>query len=122
MRSYAHDSLRTQMANGEIDLDYDDEELRDQLNIITFKFTNRGGIQITPKDEMKNEMGGSPDRLDAVIMAACDMSPWLGNPYNRLPLGAVVAQDREEVQDFGLETYVDQLQPLRFRGFGKRGW
>jgi len=122
MRSYAHDSLRTQMANGEIDLDYDDDELREQLNIVTFKFTNRGGIQITPKDEMKNEMGGSPDRLDAVIMAACDMSPWLGNPYNHLPVGSVIAKEPEEVLDIGLHDYVDELQPLRFKGFSRRPW
>lgn len=123
LRSYAHDSLRTQMMNGEIDLDYDDDELREQLNIVTYKFTNRGGIQITPKDDMKTEMGGSPDRLDAVIMAATDMSPWTGNPYNALPVGAMVAADREEIPDMGLREHLNELQPLRFQGFGKnRSW
>lgn len=123
LRDYAHDSLRTQMAEGEIDLDYDDDELREQLNIITYKFTTRGGIQITPKDDMKNEMGGSPDRLDSVIMAATDMSPWLGNPYNNLPLGSVVAQDREEIQDYGLAEYIRAPgSPMIFGGFAKRPW
>lgn len=96
-RSYAHDSLRTQMVEGLIDLDFDDDVLRDELQIITYKFTNRGGIQITPKDDMKSEMGGSPDRLDAVIMASCDMSPWIDNPWNKFSEGAAVTQDREEI-------------------------
>lgn len=105
-RAFSHDSLRTQMVEGQIDLDYEDDLLREELQIITFKFNTRGAIQITPKDEMKTEIGGSPDRLDAVIMASCDMSAWTGNPYNRLPVGAVVAQDREDVLDYGLAEYI----------------
>lgn len=105
-RAYAHDSLRTQMVEGRIDLEYDDETLREELGIITFKFNNRGAIQITAKDEMKSEIGGSPDRLDAVIMAAADMSPWTGNPYNSMPLGSVVAVDREDIPSWGLDQYI----------------
>lgn len=111
MRSYSHDSLRSQMAEGGIDLDFEDEELQDQLQIITYKFTNRGGIQITPKDDLKTEMGGSPDRLDAVIMAGTDMSPWTGNPYNRMPVGAVISQERSEV------AQIDHFQDM-IRGPG----
>lgn len=96
-RAYAHDSLRTQMAEGLIDLDYDDDVLREELQLITYGFTNRGGIQITKKDDMKSELGGSPDRLDAVIMASCDMSPWLENPYNAYPVGTAITQDREDM-------------------------
>lgn len=121
MRAYAHDSLRTQMAQGDIDLDYDDEELREQLNIVTFKFTIRGGIQITPKDELKSEMGGSPDRLDSVIMAACDMSPWIDNPWNHVPVGTVIATDREGVPDPGVTDYLSREgMPMIFKGFGQR--
>lgn len=105
-RAYAHDSLRTQMVEGMIDLDYEDDLLREEMQIITFKFNQRGAIQITPKDEMKTEIGGSPDRLDAVIMAAADMSPWTGNPYNAMPLGAMVAQDRDELPDYGLQNWL----------------
>lgn len=112
-RSYAHDSLRTQMVEGKIDLDYDDDQLREELQIITYKFNSRGAIQITPKDEMKSEIGGSPDRLDAVILSATDMSPWTGNPYNHLPKGAVIAQEREDIPDFGLfERISGAGQPL----------
>ncbi len=96
-RAYAHDSLRTQMVDGSVDLDYDDEELRNQLQIITYKFNPRGAIQITPKDDMKTEMGGSPDRLDAVIMSAVDMSPWMDNPYNRFNKGDRVVMETPEI-------------------------
>lgn len=96
-RAYAHDSLRTLMAEGLVDLDYDDEELRGEIQIITYKFNNRGAIQITPKDDMKTEIGGSPDRLDAVILATCDMSPWTDNPWNKFEPGTAITQDREEL-------------------------
>lgn len=95
-RAYAHDSLRTQMMDNQIDLDYEDDQLREELTIITYKFNNRGAIQITPKDDMKTEIGGSPDRLDAVIMAAADMSPWTGNPLNALEAGSQVIASAEE--------------------------
>lgn len=96
LRSYSYESLRTQMTNGLVDLDYEDEELREELQATTYKFS-RGGdgsLQITPKDEIKKGLGDrSPDRLDAVVMAATDMSPWTGNPLNALTPGDVVAVD-----------------------------
>lgn len=72
-RAENHDNLRTLMAMGKIDIEYDDKELKNQLTNVTFKFTaQRGAIQITPKDEMRTEMDGSPDRLDALIYATLD--------------------------------------------------
>ena len=98
MRAYADGSLRKQMAEGDIDLDYNDEPLREELQAITYKFNSRGAIEITSKDDIKPGLGGrSPDRLDAVIMAATDMSPWTGNPYNRMPVGTVISEDRRDV-------------------------
>lgn len=97
-RAYAHDSLRTQMMSGEIDFDYDDTELKEQLLIITYKFNHRGAIQIAPKDDMRTEVGGSPDRLDAVILSATDMSPWTGNPLNQFKKGDRVVLDPEPVK------------------------
>lgn len=102
-RAYAHDSLRTQMALGNIDLEYGDEELREQLIIITYKFTNRGGIQITPKDDLKTEIGGSPDRLDAVILAGMDMSPWVDNPLNELKPGDTVHANPYDIIGYDYE-------------------
>lgn len=96
MRAYAHDSLLEQMHSGAIDLDYDDDVLREELQIITYKFAPRGGIQITPKDLMKTELGGSPDRADAVILSAVDLSPWTGNPLNALEPGEKVVMDPDD--------------------------
>lgn len=75
-RAYNHDSLREQMTAGLLDLDIGDDELREQLQSVTFKFTDRGGVQITPKDQLRTVMGGSPDRLDALIYATVDLG-WL---------------------------------------------
>lgn len=109
MRAYAHDNLRKQMVNEEIDLDYDDETLREELQAITYKFNSRGAIEITAKDDIKPGLGGrSPDRLDAVIMAATDMSPWTGNPYNKMAPGSIVAEDRELIPDMGFSQYLNR--------------
>lgn len=102
-RAYAHDFLRTQMAEGNIDLDYDDETLREEMQAVTFKFNNRGAIEITAKDDIKKEINGrSPDRLDAVIMAAVDMSYWL----DREPVGTVKTMDYAELPEMGLMQYI----------------
>lgn len=104
-RAYAHSSLRDQMTKGLIDLDYEDEDLREEMQAITYRFTPRGAVQITPKDEIKKGLSGrSPDRLDAVIMAAADMSPWTGNPLNELAPGSKVVADPSEV--LGLDAFL----------------
>lgn len=101
MRAYAHDSLKTQMLDGDIDLDYEDEQLREELQVITFKFASRGGVQITPKDELKKGLAGaSPDRADAVILSAVDLSPWTGNPLNQFEPGEKIVRTPEEIVGF----------------------
>jgi hypothetical protein len=101
VRAYNHDYLRQRMVAGEVDLDFDDKELRDQILGVTYKFTNRGGVQITPKDEMKTVMDGSPDRLDACIYAVADME-WLQNPLNHLRPGTPVRLDPAELVEADL--------------------
>jgi hypothetical protein len=93
VRAYNHDHLRKQMMSGDIDLDFEDKELREQLLGVTYRFSPRGGVQITPKDEMKTVMDGSPDRLDAVIYATLDMEWLLNNPANQLRPGQQVRVD-----------------------------
>lgn len=102
-RAYMHDSAREQMVAGEIDLDFEDQELKDQLTLITFKFHNRGGVQIAKKEDMKTEMGGSPDRADAFIYAVADLSPWTGNPLNALTPGDRVVVDPYELLELEFE-------------------
>jgi hypothetical protein len=56
-RAYNHDSLRDQMIRGKIDFDYEDRDLKEQLETVTFKFSQRGAITITSKDDMRTAMG-----------------------------------------------------------------
>lgn len=112
-RAYSHSSLKDQMLKGLIDLDYDDEDLREELQAITFKFTPRGAIQITAKDELKKGLSGrSPDRLDAVIMAGTDMSAWTGNPLNELQPGSRVFADPLDIVDYDYQYGLTPGTPL----------
>lgn len=98
-RAEIYDNLRSLMAGDGVesylDLDYDDEELRDQLLALTYRFNKRGAIQITPKDEMKTEMGGSPDRLDALVYACLD-AEYLLNLASGPQKGDLVVLDPED--------------------------
>jgi hypothetical protein len=71
-RSYQYDVLREGMAEGKFDLDYDDVDLREELITQTYKFSAKGAIQITSKDEMKKMGLDSPDSLDAVLLSTID--------------------------------------------------
>ena len=112
-RAYMHDSTKQQMFEGYIDLDVEDTELTDQLEIISYKFHNRGGIQIDKKSDMKTEMGGSPDRADAFIYATADVSPWTNNPLNNLPVGTEVQMDP---RDMFVEEDFDFFSPAGLIG------
>lgn len=95
-RSYNHDQLRTLMAERRLDLDYDDKELNDQLMNMTYRFNSRGAIQITPKEEMRTVMEGSPDRLDALIYSVIDTSA-LFLPPDAIQPGDIILQDPWEM-------------------------
>lgn len=92
-RAYNHHQVREMMFASALDLDRDDKELWKQLVALTYRFTPRGALQITPKDEMRKKMDGSPDRLDAMIYAAIDLS-WLTDRDPNAPeVGDVVLMD-----------------------------
>lgn len=108
-RAYNHDQLRTQMIDGLVDIDFEDEDLKDQLLGVTYKFNNRGAVQITPKDQMKTVMDGSPDRLDAAIYATVDMEWLTGNPLAQMRKGDVFSIEHEDVAswfDFEFHEYI----------------
>lgn len=105
-RAYNHDYLRTLMSEGEIDLDFEDRDLTDQLLGVTYKFNNRGAVQITPKDDMRTIMDGSPDRLDAAIYATLDTSPLFSN---RIKPGDKIAFDPGEFLAF---SYTGPGEPV----------
>jgi hypothetical protein len=77
-RAWHYDTFREMMSNGQIDLDYEDNELREELISQTYKFSSRGSIQMTSKDEMKRSGMSSPDNLDAAILCTIDMERFSG--------------------------------------------
>lgn len=102
-RALNHDTLRSLLVDGKVDFDFEDRELKDQLMNVTYRFNARGAIQITPKDDMKTEMGGSPDRLDAAIYACADLS-WLNTGgINDLPSGSRIEVDPWDYVDDPME-------------------
>lgn len=101
IRTYNHDYLRSQMLEGNVDLDYDDKQLRDELTAISYKFNPRGAMQVLPKDEMRALIGGSPDRLDAVIYSVANVHELMETgPKN----GDVIAFDPDY---FAEDLYTD---------------
>lgn len=79
-RAQNHDYLRELLAEGALDIDYDDSILKDQLLAVTYDTNDRGAVKITPKKDMRSELHGSPDRLDALIYAILDTTPLLDGP------------------------------------------
>jgi len=73
-RDEQHDYLRRLLHEGLLDLDPEDTKLKDELLIVTYELNTRSAIVITPKKLLRNQFGGSPDRLDSLIYAVCDMS------------------------------------------------
>ena len=77
-RAWHYDTFREMMGDGKIDLDYEDNGLREELISQTYKFSPRGSIQMTSKDEMKKHGLSSPDSLDAAILSVIDMDRFEG--------------------------------------------
>lgn len=81
-RDEHHDALKDALRNKEIDLDPEDKKLRDELLIVTYELNERGAVKITPKKKLRNEFGGSPDRLDALIYSVVPLHKLLGRPVD----------------------------------------
>lgn len=92
-RAQNHDYLRELMLEKKVDIDYNDVALRDQLRVVTYETNKRGAIQITPKKDMRTEMHGSPDRLDALIYSIVDTSPLTQGPLVGVEKGARIEID-----------------------------
>lgn len=92
-RAQNHDYLRELLADGKLDLDESDDVVKDQMLNVTYDQNKRGAIQITPKKEMRTEMHGSPDRLDAVIYSIVDTSSIVDPPLGNLQRGDTLTVD-----------------------------
>lgn len=64
--------LRSLFETGQIDLDEADDELTEELAALRFKRLSSGKIQIEGKDQIKKRLGRSPNRADALVLAAAD--------------------------------------------------
>ena len=95
-RAYQYDMLREGMAEGKFDLDFDDVDLREELITQTYKFSAKGAIQITSKDEMKKNGLDSPDSLDAVLLSTIDFVEDADKPQP----GQMIEYDFEEINSF----------------------
>ena len=51
----------------------EDLELEGELVAVKYKFTPKGQIQIESKDDLRKRLGRSPDRADALVLAAWDV-------------------------------------------------
>ena len=101
-RAWHYDSLREAMGNGEIDLDYDDSQLREELISQTYKFSPRGAIQMTSKDEMKRSGMSSPDSLDAAVLCSIDMERFDGLQPGQVVVGV---EDLFDSHSFYTDSY-----------------
>lgn len=112
-RAYMYWRFKDLLSKGKIDLDVDDDKLQEQLVGIEIKkrLVGRDNILLESKEEMKKRGVSSPDHADAAVLASCDPYEILG--LNEPPLGTVIAQDREEIPDYGLSEYLMRPgQPL----------
>jgi hypothetical protein len=75
LRAEIHWSLRSLLDS--LDLP-DDRELVTQLLAIKYKRSSDRRISIIPKEEIKKDLGRSPDRAEAVIYAVCDVGDDFG--------------------------------------------
>lgn len=96
-RDENHDQLREKLRMGEISLDPNDTVLKDQLLSVTYELTDHGAVKITPKKDMRSEMHGSPDRLDALIYAVIGTEPLMDAPFGDAKPGDVVLRDPFEL-------------------------
>lgn len=92
-RDEHHDALKTLLRNKEIDLDPNDTKLKDELMIVTYELNERGAVKITPKKLLRNQFGGSPDRLDALIYATVPLNQLLGKEPDQPEKGERVMFD-----------------------------
>lgn len=103
-RAWSWWDLQDRMSKSLVDIDPEDEKLQEQLMGVEIKkrTTGRNNILLESKEEMAKRGIHSPDHADAAVYAAVDLTSW----QNRLPVGTVIAQDRQEIPDMGLFEYI----------------
>jgi len=75
-RAVWYDTMREKMYTGKIDLDPTDSharDLEDELAMLEYFFSKRGGLQLMDKTEIRKITGKSPDFADAACYACADL-------------------------------------------------
>lgn len=97
-RAYWWDTVREQMAKGEIDISFDDITLEDELLTVEYHFKNqRSSLQVESKEELRSRNGKSPDYADAFIYAAIDLGFDPSDPTNQHTPGEEFEYDLEQL-------------------------
>lgn len=98
-RAWSFWSFQDSLSKGLINLDVEDDSLADELLGMQKKERKSGinNLLLESKEDMRARGVASPNRADAANYAQVDLTPWTGNPYNNLPLGSAVTQDREDL-------------------------
>lgn len=97
-RAWWHDTLRDQMFNGTIDIDYDDEKLINELLGIRYHFKNsHRSLQVESKEDMAARNVKSPDHSDAVVYACAPISDILASPLSQYNVGQKISIDAAEL-------------------------
>lgn len=96
-RAWHYDTFREGMANGLVDIDIEDSDLKDELISQTFKFNARSALQMTSKDEARKSGLKSPDHLDAAIYSYLDVSAKLNDPLRDIAPGSALFFDPYEL-------------------------
>lgn len=105
-RDEIHAHFDDQMRDGLLDIDPNDNQLRDELMLITYDLVN-GAIKISKKSDMRSAMGGSPDRADAAMYAVLNV---MGDGMN--PGDAVIAPAREVAREVTMERRSRRRMPV----------
>jgi hypothetical protein len=95
-----YDQLREQMMAGQLDIDFDDQKLLDEMLMIKYKFSPKGGVQIESKDDMRSRGMKSPDNLDAAVYAAANIDGLINNPFSNFSNGDMVTFDPWDMVEF----------------------
>lgn len=105
-RAAGYDSMRERMIMGNLDVDFTDKDLIDEMMSIKYKFSTKGSIQIESKDDMRSRGMKSPDRLDAAMYASLDMSKLMNSAYPTGKPGDRMYMDANEL-DVKYPFYAD---------------
>ena len=98
-RALYYDQMREKMQTSLLDIDPKDEKLLDEMLMIKFKFSPKGGIQIESKDDMRSRGMKSPDNLDSAVYACAEIDAIINGAYSEMEIGSMVSYDPWELME-----------------------